>query len=114
FFFSRGAAWSFAQKMRSGTGLEMSLVIPGIHSRCDVADVISCLGSRPTLLVSAQEDPYSEDAPEIVSEVKARLSKMGVIDRIEHTRYEGSHALTQERFDRIINWICSCRCLAQD
>src|SRR4030095_10832228 len=57
FLCSSGAACSFAQKMRSGTGLEMSLVIPGIHSRCDVADVISCLGSRPTLLVSAQEDP---------------------------------------------------------
>ena len=85
----------------------MSLVIPGFYSRWDFPDLIACFGSRPTLLVSAEEDPYSEDANEIVAEVNRRLSDAGVPNLLEHSRYPGGHALTQQRFDQIVSWVCA-------
>jgi dienelactone hydrolase len=94
-----GAACTYRHKLAHGTGLEFSLVVPGIAEMLDIDDVVGLIAPRPTLLVSAEKDPYSADAPEIVAKLEPTYR------RLRHMRYAGGHALDQERFDDILGWI---------
>ena len=68
-------------------------------------DLLSCVAPRKLLIVSAEDDKYSKDAPYIVEKISETYAKYNAINNLRHIRYEGGHALTQERFDAIINWI---------
>lgn len=102
---SSGAACSYEQRIAQQTGIEMSSVIPGFAARYDIAHLVACFAPRPLLLASATEDPYSQDAGEIVAKAQAMCAETGAPQSIEHARFDGEHALTPERFEVIVNWI---------
>jgi dienelactone hydrolase len=105
---SSGAAGTYQLRMAHQVGIEMAEVIPGFANRYDIPDLVACFAPRPTLIVSATDDPFSQDAEDIVTKARARCTEFGRPERIEHKHYEGKHALTQERFDHIVNWLVSC------
>jgi dienelactone hydrolase len=104
FVCTSGAACSYTYKMAHATGLEMSLVIPGFHRLWDMADLIALAAPKPYLVVSASEDVYSADADVICAAVAPRFD-----GHLDHARYPGGHALTRERFDRIVAWVAAQR-----
>jgi predicted esterase len=57
------------------------------------------------LLLSATEDRYSADAPEIVQAAVGVWEARGAREKLEHVRYKGGHALTPERAEKIISWV---------
>jgi hypothetical protein len=102
-----GAACTYDYKMAYQIGIEMAEVIPGFVTRFDIPDLVACFAPRHLLLVSATEDKFSQDADRIVDIVREKCARAGIPEHIEHMRYEGGHALNQERFDSIVNWIAS-------
>jgi dienelactone hydrolase len=100
-----GAACTYATKMRNGTGIEMAEVIPGLTQRFDVQDLVKCIAPRKTLLLSATEDQYSQDAAIIIRTARETFAALGAEDNLAHRQYKGGHALTQERLEDIIEWI---------
>jgi dienelactone hydrolase len=102
-----GAVCSFRHKLSHGTGLDMSLVIPGIVRRFDIDDLIRCVAPRRLLVVSSDADPLSADAAELVRNARPAFESNGCPDRLEHRRFEGAHALDQERFEAIVDWTAS-------
>jgi hypothetical protein len=70
----------------------------------DVDAVVALVAPRPLLLVSATEDPYSADAPDIVRAAAPAWAAQGAPDALELARYAGAHPLTAERFNRIVAW----------
>ena len=102
---SSGAACTYRQKMQAGTGLEMALVVPGFCQHYELTDLVKCAAPRSFLLVSATEDKYSFDADVVAAEARAVYAELQAADKLEHYRYEGGHALTEERFRDIINWM---------
>jgi dienelactone hydrolase len=100
-----GAACTYNHKMTHQIGIEMAEVIPGFVTRFDIPDLVACFAPRHLLLVSASEDKFSQDADRVVDVAKEKCDKAGVTSQLEHLRYEGGHALNQERFDSIVNWI---------
>jgi dienelactone hydrolase len=102
---SSGALCSYRQKMASGTALEASLVIPGFQSRFDLDDVLRCVAPRKILIVSADNDPQSADAPELVERIRPEFVQQGAAFDLLHVRVAGEHALDQYRFDLIVKWL---------
>lgn len=101
---SSGAACSYANKLANGTGIEMAEVIPGFIEQFDIHDLVSCTSPRRMLILSAEQDKYAKDAGNIVQQAKPAYQEAGVEENLIHKHYLGGHALTQERFDDIINW----------
>jgi len=102
---SSGAACTYQYKMAHQVGIEMAEAIPDFVTYFDIPDLVACFAPRRLLLVSATDDMASKDAEKVVTTARALCASMGVSSRIEHKRYEGSHALTQKRFDDILNWL---------
>jgi dienelactone hydrolase len=100
-----GAACTYKHKMANQIGIEMAEVIPGFATRYDIPDLVACFAPRHLLLVSATNDEASYDAERIVSIAREKCAEAGIPEHIEHNRYEGGHALTQDRFDAIVRWI---------
>jgi len=100
-----GSACSYEHRMANGVGIEMASVIPGFHGKYDIDDLVSLTAPRKLLLVSAEEDKYSMDAPEIVEKAGKAFEKKGAPENLQHKRYPGGHALTEDRFEFIIEWI---------
>lgn len=100
-----GAAGSYEYKMAHRIGIEMAEAIPGFATHYDVADLAACFAPRPLLVVSATEDDYSRDAEEVIALVRRRCVEEGMAHDFQQRRYEGGHALTQERFDSIVAWL---------
>ena len=100
-----GAACTYQYKMTHQLAIEMAEVIPGFVTHYDISDLVVCFAPRQVLLVSATNDKASQDAEKIVSESQKTCTSLGMATYIEHQRYEGGHALTQERFDAILQWI---------
>ena len=50
------------------------------------------------MIVSAEEDPHSKDAEEVIARAQAN-------DHVTHFRHSGGHALTAERFKRIMTYL---------
>ena len=89
-------------------GIEMAEVIPGFAALYDIQDLAICFAPRHVLLVSATDDKYSQDADRIAAAAQEVYTALGIAERFEHKRYEGGHALTQERFDYIVQWLVRC------
>jgi dienelactone hydrolase len=100
-----GAACSYQYKMAHQVGIEMAEVIPGFAAQYDIADLVACFAARPLLIVSASDDKYAQDAGKIVARAGALCTAMGLEASITHKRYAGGHALTQERFDDMVDWL---------
>ena len=47
-------------------GIELAQIIPGIVELTDFDGLLGLIAPRPVLVVSAEEDPYSFDAPGVV------------------------------------------------
>lgn len=103
-----GAACTYQYKMTHHIGIEMAEVIPEFAVHFDIPDLVACFAPRRILLVSATDDKASQDAEKIVSVAQDRCASMGVVSNVAHKRYEGGHALTQERFDDMIDWLVLC------
>jgi dienelactone hydrolase len=102
---SSGAACSYRHKIAHQTGIEMAEVIPGFVARYDIPDLAACFAPRPLLLVSATQDVFSQDADKVAAAAREKCATMGLTAHIQHLRYTGGHALTQERFDDILAWL---------
>ncbi|RPD88072.1 prolyl oligopeptidase family serine peptidase [Luteimonas sp. 100069] len=92
-----GAVCSFETRRREETGITLFEAVPGLAQLVETHDVLSAIGPRPTLVVSGTEDKYSCDADQVVAKVAG--------DFITELRVERGHALDQERFDAIVEWI---------
>lgn len=92
-----GAVCSFATRRRENTGITLFETVPGLARQIDTHDVLSAIGPRPVLVVSGTEDKYSRDADQVVAKVAG--------DFITELRVDRGHALDQERFDAIVEWI---------
>lgn len=100
-----GSACTYEYRMKRGIGIELASVIPNFHGKYDIDDLVALTAPRKLLLVSSDEDKYSMDALEIVEEAGKQYAALGVLQNLEHKRYLGGHALTEERFRDIIEWI---------
>ncbi len=100
-----GSACTYEHRMANSVGIEMASVIPGFHGPYDIDDLVSLTAPRKLLLVSAEEDKYSMDASVIVKKAGIEYEKQGVSQNLHHKRYPGGHALTQERFEFIMEWL---------
>jgi len=100
-----GAACSYRHKMEQGTGIEMAEVIPDVVGRLDVDDLLRLCAPRPMLVVSASGDPYSADAAEMVHLARPAYREADASAALVHVAFEGGHAMTRDRFDRIVEWV---------
>lgn len=98
---SSGAACSYQYKMANDIGIEMAEAIPGFATHFDIPDLVACFAPRPLLILSAEEDKLSFDADWVVTSAQEQVVNSG----LEHKRYGGGHALTQDRFDDIVGWL---------
>ncbi|WP_202840320.1 prolyl oligopeptidase family serine peptidase [Luteimonas saliphila] len=92
-----GAVCSFETRRRERTGITLFETVPGLARRIDTHDVLSAIGPRPTMVVSGAQDKYSRDADQVVAKVAG--------DFITELRVDRGHALDQERFDAIVEWL---------
>lgn len=102
-----GSACTYENRMRNNVGIEMASVIPNFHGKYDIYDLVACIAPRRLLIVSAEDDKYSKDAPYIVERAGSAYLELGVLQNLYHKRYQGGHELTKERFDYIIEWLDS-------
>jgi len=100
-----GSACTYANRMENNVGIEMASVIPGFHQKFDMDDLLRCIAPRPMLVVSAQEDKYSKDAPYTVEKARPAYAQYGAESQLYHKRYPGGHGLTEERFADIVAWL---------
>lgn len=100
-----GSACTYENRMKNHVGIEMASVIPGFHGKYDIDDLVSCIAPRKLLIVSAEDDKYSKDAPYIVEKAGKTYLELGALQNLHHKRYPGGHAMTQERFDYIVEWL---------
>lgn len=102
-----GSACTFSNRMLNNVGIEMASVIPSFIKEFDIQDLVCCIAPRYLLIVSAENDKYSKDADVVVDQAKSSYLAYQAENNLCHMRYSGGHALTQERFEYIINWIYS-------
>lgn len=95
---SSGSLCSYAFKRQNDIPLEMALIIPGFAARWDLHHLVACIAPRPLCILSAGEDPNSMDAGEVISRARPN-------DHVTHFRGRGGHALTPERFNRLLHFI---------
>ena len=100
-----GSACSYRQRMLDRTGIEFAHVIPGILALTDIGQLVELIAPRPLLLLSATEDRYSADTPEIVQAAARAYRDAGAPQALKHYRTQGGHALTEERFNAIVDWV---------
>lgn len=100
-----GSACTYENRMKNDVGIEMASVIPRFHGKYDIYDLVSCIAPRKLLIVSAEDDKYSKDAPYIVERASEAYLEFDALQNLHHKRYPGGHGLTQERFDFIVEWI---------
>ncbi len=99
-----GALASYRRKVRAGTGIEMAEVIPGFTRHFDMEHVVAAIAPRPFFIVSATDDKYSADAPEVLDRA-AEIQADQADQSVSHLRVAGGHALDAERFESIVDWI---------
>ncbi len=102
---SSGAACSYEYKIANDVGIEVAEIIPNFAIHFDIQHLVACFSPRKSLIVSASEDKYSQDADEIIRKAKEICKAARAQVSFEHKRYTGGHALTQERFDNIVRWL---------
>jgi len=99
-----GAACSYRRRFAAGTGIELAQIIPGFTNRFDLEDLVRCMAPRRLLLASATRDPYSQDADQIERAARPAYQALGATDSLEHLRVAATHPLTNDRFQRIVEW----------
>jgi dienelactone hydrolase len=102
-----GAVGSYRQKLADGTGLEMSLIIPGIANELDFDDLIRCIAPRMLFVVSSDEDPATADAEEIVKKAQPAFESSNCPEHLQHLRVKGPHGLDHCRFSAIVDWVAA-------
>ena len=102
--FDSGSACTYKNRMQNGVGIEMASVIPGFAQKYDIDDLVACIAPRHLLIVSSDDDKYSKDASYIVEKVSSIYMEYDKMSHLQHKRYQGGHALTEERFRDIIEW----------
>jgi len=100
-----GSACTYENRMENGVGIEMASVIPGFHGKYDIDDLVALTAPRKMLLVSEEEDKYSMDAPYIAEQAGIAYEQQNASKNLCHMCYPGGHAMTQERFEYILNWL---------
>jgi dienelactone hydrolase len=100
---SSGAVCSFRHKLKTGTGLEMALVIPGFAARFDFDDLMRCIAPRSLLVVSSDSDPFAADAATLVERARPAFSESG--GDLQHLHRGHGHALDADRFTAIVEWL---------
>ena len=90
-----GDLCSYAYKREHLIPLEMALIIPGFAKQWDWHHLLQCVAPQPLLIVSADDDKYAQDAPEVIDRAQPN-------NHVTHYRESGGHALTPERFKRIL------------
>jgi dienelactone hydrolase len=101
-----GSACTFQNRMANGVRIEMASVIPHFKEKYDIDDLVKCMAPNKLLIVSAEEDPVSKDADFIYQQARPEYIRRNAGANLQHQRYPGGHALTQDRFDYIVNWLC--------
>jgi dienelactone hydrolase len=100
-----GAVCSLREKLTNGTGLEMSLVIPGFLQRFDMDDVLRCVAPRRIFVVSSENDPQTADASEVVTKARPAFQERHCEHHLTHLRVPGPHALDRQRAEAIMEWM---------
>lgn len=101
-----GSACTFQNRMENSVGIEMASVIPHFYEKYDIDDLVKCIAPNKLLIVSADDDKYSIDADFIYQQAKPIYTNLNADDNLQHKRYQSGHALTGDRFDYIVNWLC--------
>jgi dienelactone hydrolase len=102
-----GAACSYAHKLSHGTGLEMSLIIPGFIEQFEIVDLLRCVAPRRLLIVSSDGDPLSADAGDLVRDAQPAFTAQDGSTHLEHLRVPGAHGLDERRHQEILTWALS-------
>jgi len=97
-----GAVCSFETRLREGTGILLFEAVPGLARELGHEDLLAAIGPRPAMVVSGTQDKYSRDADQVVAQVAG--------DFITELRVERGHALEQERFEAMVEWIVGGVC----
>ncbi len=105
FALSSGSVASYKHRIENNTGIEFASVIPGFIREYEIADVIKEIAPRRFMIVCADSDKYSKDAPDVYSIAKEKYISSGAEHNLQIKQFIGGHPLTEERFDFIINWI---------
>ena len=92
-----GSVASIEARRGAGTGINMFEVVPELARHQETHDLLSAIAPRPTLMVSATDDPYATDA----DRVAARTHHPALAE----CRVRGGHALDPDRFDVILDWV---------
>jgi dienelactone hydrolase len=100
-----GSACTYRDRMTHGVGIDCAQTIPGLLELGDLDDIAGLLAPRPLLLCSADEDKYSRDAPRIAEAAAQAYQDAGAMQAVQHFRVRGGHALTEERFAAIVDWL---------
>jgi len=101
-----GSACTLQNRMKYRVGIEMASVIPHFCEKYDIDDLVKCIAPNKLLIVSAEDDKYSRDADFICQQAKPVYASLDVDGNLHHKRCHGGHALTKDRFDYIVNWLC--------
>ncbi len=99
-----GALCGYQARIGAGVGIELAQIIPGIVAVTDFDGLLGLIAPRPVLVVSADEDPYSFDAPAVVARARSEYDRRRAGDLLTHDRYPGGHALTEARVQAILAW----------
>jgi dienelactone hydrolase len=100
-----GCACTYRNRIAHGVGIDAAQAIPGVLELGDLDAVAALVAPRPLLIASAEQDKYSKDAPAIAAAAAHAYRSHGVPDALVHTRARGGHALTEERFQAIVDWV---------
>ena len=100
-----GSACTYKERMTHGVGIECAQAIPGLLELGDLDDIAGLVAPRSLLLCSADDDKYSRDAPRIAEAAARAYRDAGAPQALQHFRARGGHALTEERFDAIVDWV---------
>jgi dienelactone hydrolase len=100
-----GAACTYRERMARSIGIECAQVIPGLLEVGDLDEIAALVSPRPLLLCSSDEDEYSRDAPRIAEAAAGAYRSAGAPQALQHLRAHGGHALTEERFAAIVDWV---------
>ncbi len=101
-----GSACTYKNRMVNNVGIEMASVISGFNEQYDIDDLVKCIAPRELLIVSADNDKYSKDADDVYQKAKSIYEYHNSKNKLQHKRYHGGHAMTEERFGYIVNWFC--------
>lgn len=100
-----GSAVTFKNRIANNVGIEMASVIPNFLKTYDIDDVVCEISPTKFLIVCADNDKYSKDAMDTYSKAKVEYRNKNAAENLFVKQYEGGHAITEERFHYVIDWM---------